>query len=44
MEQIKKQARTSVLSKLGKAKVTSDKKNQERISQTRFPALKDISL
>ena len=43
-EEIKKQARTSVLSKLANAKVTANQKNQERISQTKIHAFKENSL
>ena len=43
-EQMKTKARASVLSKLSKAKVTADQKNQERISQTKIHAFKENSL
>ncbi len=44
IEQIKKRAKASVLSKLTTAKVIADQKNQKRISQAKIPALKDNSL
>ena len=43
-EQIKAKARTSVLSKLAKAKITADQKNMERISQTNTHSFRDNSL
>lgn len=42
-EQIKAKARTSVLSKLAKAKIIADQKNMERISQTNTHSFRDNS-